>query len=132
VARSGHLPRNLPHCAERQRNEAGFAGGIAAGGATDWGWLYGTLVRNAGWTFAECDEQPAVAVFEFLDHLEDCPPDYVILANYYGTPKRRYSKRAPEKAPEEGRQVVQAMLGPSRKMPDKVRELLQWAGGLPN
>jgi hypothetical protein len=92
----------------------------------DWGYLYGTLVRNAGWTFYECSEQPAIDVFEFLDHLAAFPPDYVILAGYYGVPKRPETKRQAAME-QEGLKALSAVMGPAQPLPEHIRKMIDWA-----
>ena len=87
----------------------------------DWAWVYGTLIRNAGWTFAQCDEQPAADVFTFLEHLADHPPDYVILAAVHLKPK------GPGKLTDTEAAIASELFGPAQPMPAHIREQIEWA-----
>ena len=92
----------------------------------DWSWVYGTLVRNAGWTFDQCDEQPVDRVFEFLEHLSEYPSADVILAARYLKPKAKKKISEQEffgQVPE-----LQSMLGngAAQPIPDDLRDSLAW------
>jgi hypothetical protein len=89
----------------------------------DWGWVYATLIRNTGWTFAQCWEQPAFEVFEFLEHLNQYPSaDVVLRAVYCGKPKSRPS----QKQSESDRQELGSILGPPQPLPENLRGLFDW------
>ena len=87
--------------------------------------MYGTLIRNAGWTFAECGEQSACDVFDFLEHLQEYPPDYVILAAVHMKPKPKKAKRMTDEEMREQSQQMRAML-PTAPIPPAMRELVEW------
>jgi hypothetical protein len=88
--------------------------------------VYGTLIRNTGWTFAECGEQPACDVFDFLEHLEEYPPDYVILAAVHLKPKAAKLKALTEEQMAEQSQHLRSMM-PTAKAPPHLLELVEWA-----
>ena len=89
--------------------------------------MYATLVRNAGWTFAECGDQPACDVFDFLEHLQEYPPDYIILAAVHGVkPKAVKPKAMTEEQMAEQSRHLRATL-PTAPVPPHLRELVQWS-----
>lgn len=88
--------------------------------------MYGTLIRNAGWTFAECGEQPACDVFDFLEHLQEYPPDYVILAAVHLKPKSAKLKPLTEEQMAEQSQQLRSMM-PTAPVPAHLRELVEWS-----
>ena len=91
--------------------------------------MYGTLIRNTGWTFQQCGEQPAVSCFDLLEHLADYPPDYIVLARHYGTgvpPKKQASSVEADPSTSD-RQAAAGILGPSRPLPAELRSLVDWA-----
>jgi hypothetical protein len=88
--------------------------------------VYGTLIRNAGWTFAECGEQPACDVFDFLEHLQDYPPDYVILAAVHLKPKAAKAKTLNDAEMAEQSQQLRSMM-PTAKAPQHLLELVEWS-----
>jgi hypothetical protein len=91
----------------------------------DWGWVIGSLVRNAGWTFQQCWEQAADEVFAFLEHLADFPPDYVILARHYGTGNP--AKRTPGTMVAATVRDLGAAFGPATPIPADVLSIIHWA-----
>lgn len=92
----------------------------------DWALIYGTLVRNTGWTFKRCGKQPADMVFEFLAHLAEYPTaDAMMRAHYKIMPRAKVRD-----AVEQGKPVaseIGSFLGPARPLPAHIREQLEWA-----
>lgn len=86
------------------------------------------MFRNAGWTWAECREQPAKVVFGLLKHLAQHPPCYLILAAVHLKPK------TVAELDQESVNDMQGMFGPVQPMPDSVCEALRWMDnfGKPN
>lgn len=91
----------------------------------DWGWLYGTLIRTAGWTFEQCGEQSACDVFGYLEHLAEHPPEYLILAAVH---MERKPKQMP---PQETRQGLSSLMGAPQSMPKAMMDLVAWAESQP-
>jgi hypothetical protein len=90
----------------------------------DWALIYGTLIRNTGWTFKQCGKQPADRVFEFLGHLADYPTSDAILRSRYKIKPtvRQVAKQGKSVAAE-----ISSFLGPAQAMPESVRALIEWA-----
>ena len=88
--------------------------------------MYGTLIRNAGWTFAECWEQPACDVFDFLEHLGEYPPDYVILEAVHLKLKQKKMPVLTESAMAEQSQQLRSMM-PTAPLPQHLRDLVNWS-----
>jgi hypothetical protein len=91
----------------------------------DFDWVYGTLFRNAGWTWFECRKQPAFVVFKFLEHLSEYPPSYVIDAALH--------LKQPSKAPREedrdpARQAMASVMGGAAQLPDHFKNIMEWEG----
>jgi len=89
----------------------------------DWALVYGTLVRNTGWTFRKCGKQPANRVFEFLTHLAEYPTADAMMRGRYGIkPKLR-------EAVQQGKSIaseIGSFMGPAQQIPDKLRDLVAW------
>lgn len=87
--------------------------------------MYATLVRNAGWTYAQCREQCAIDAFDFLNHLAEHPPDYVILAAVH---MERKSKRGNEAETSKDLHELGAMMGSGMEAaPDDFGDTVAWA-----
>jgi hypothetical protein len=98
----------------------------------DWAWLYGTLIRSAGWTFDQCGEQPADRVFEFLSHLAEYPTADALMRARYGIkpPKRKTAKPRAKKATEQNQaefREMQTYLGAALPLTPHLRGLVDWA-----
>jgi hypothetical protein len=89
--------------------------------------VYGTLIRNAGWTFAQCWDQPACDVFELLEHLQEYPPDYLILAAVHLKPKPQKKKPLTDAEREAQREEMRSVFGRSAPVPQDLRDLVAWA-----
>jgi hypothetical protein len=87
--------------------------------------VYGTLIRNAGWTFAECGEQPACDVFDFLEHLQEYPPAYVILSAVHMKPKAKKAVVLTDEAMQEQSRQMRATM-PTAPLTPHLRELIAW------
>ncbi|MDP9050468.1 MAG: hypothetical protein M3O31_07050 [Acidobacteriota bacterium] len=128
MAGYGQLRGSALDRAGRVRIQGLHLGGIDAGGDLDWAWVYGTLIRNAGWTFAECWEQPACDVFEFLEHLAAYPPADVLMRLRYGIqPPRAKRSQADGSRRDENIRELGSFLGPARPLPPHLRALAEWA-----
>lgn len=80
-------------------------------------------------TFAQWEEESAERAFDFLEHLEEYPPDYVILAAVHLKPK---PKTLTATDADKQRSELQAMFGQAAPLPipQELRDLVQWADEL--
>jgi hypothetical protein len=125
VAGHGKLRRRALDCAERLWVQGGHRGGIEAG-ELDWRWIYGTLIREAGWTFAVCGDQPSCDVFEFLEFVEDYPGADASLRSFCGIKPRTNVRESAQQGKSVAAEIG-SFLGPARPMPAHIREQLEWA-----
>ena len=77
-------------------------------------------------TFAQWEQESAERAFDFLDHLQEYPPDYVILAAVHLKPKTAKPRILTEAEMAEQSRHLRSMM-PTAPIPAHLRELVEWS-----
>lgn len=80
--------------------------------------MYGTIIRETGWTVRQLERQPVADVFDLLAHMADEPPAYVTLAAVHLDQSKRKSRTTTINETEQRAEMTElaAMFG-QRPMP---------------